>query len=139
METKTRLCPRCKEPRMIEWFGDPKAPYAICYKCRAEVRAERKAEQEQERYINNKCVICGDIHASFATEICSTCHRGIEAFQRSAKLLSRAASFVNKSLRRPHKQAKKFKRQNKQVRELIQSQRADARETRLRFERAIEK
>lgn len=137
----SKLCPRCKEERLKEWFGDPKAPYAICLSCRVEVNGERKTEKQEKRELrfSRNCAICSQVILGAPAEICRQCDSGLRIFNNSPKLLGRAASFLSGKLRRPKKKPKKFKIRNRKLGELIGSQKADERDNRIRFEHAIAK
>ena len=134
----TKRCPRCKEDRMKEWFGDPKAPYAICLSCRVELNGEKKKKTPRLKKSGANCAICERALLQIA-ELCSQCEAGLNAFQNSARLLGRAASFVSGKLRKPKKKHKirRFKARNSKLQELIRQQRIDDRERGLRFEHAV--
>lgn len=135
----TKECPRCNNPRLIEWFGDPKAPYAICLACRVEINGEEKtAKQEKRRQrFSPNCAICESVISG--GEICNRCENGIKAFNSSVKTLGRAASYLGRNLRGRKPKRRKFKQQNNKLQRLIKSQRADARDNHVRFEHAISK
>lgn len=119
---KKNECPRCNNVRPKEWFGDPKAPYAICLSCRVEVNGERKQEKQQKQRLkfSPNCVICDEqILAGF--EICANCQRGIELFKNSTKLLGRATSYVGRNLRGKKRKFKKFRPRNNKLQELIKA------------------
>lgn len=134
----TKLCPRCKQDRLKEWFGDPKAPYAICLSCRVEVNGERATEKQERKVLkfSQNCAICNQVLGAPA-DICNRCESGLRAFNNSTRLLGRAASFLSGKLRRPKKRYKKFKARNRKLGELVKQQRADARDNYIRFEHAI--
>jgi len=139
----TQFCTRCKEQRLKEWFGDPKAPYAICLSCRVELNGERKKEKKQKRDIkfSRNCAICTQVLLGAPAEICSQCEEGLKVFNHSPKMLGRAASFLTGKLRQPTKKHKKtrLKIRNSKLHELIRRQAIDDRERGLRFEHAISK
>lgn len=137
----SKLCPRCKEERLIDWFGDRKAPYAICLSCRVELNGERKTKQQEKRVLKFRanCAICSSPLLPNSSEICRRCEQGIAAFDSSPKMLGRAASFVAGTLRKPIRQRKpkRIKARNQRLQKLIQDQRRDREDARLRFEHAI--
>lgn len=132
-----RECPRCNEVRLGEWFGDPKAPYAICLSCRVELNGE-KVKPKPKRMFSRNCAICTKALET-AGEICLKCEGGLKAFDGSAKRVARAASFLSGHLRRSKKKFRKVKRQNRKLNELVRQQKADQRDNRLRFEHALSK
>lgn len=137
----SKLCPRCKEQRLVEWFGERKAPYAICLSCRVEVNGQRSTEKQEKRALQfrRNCAICDQVLLGPPAEICRQCAAGLQAFNNSPKLVGRASSYISGKLRRPKKQPKKFKVRNRQLQKLVQNQRADARDNYFRFEHAISK
>lgn len=137
---ETRICPRCKEPRLVDWFGDRKAPYAICLSCRVEVNGKQKTQKQEKNQIpfRANCAICNSAILG-QNEICAKCEDGIKAFDSSTKLLGRAASYVGRNLRGKKRKARKFKQRNSKLQKLIQAQRRDANDNYMRFEHAITK
>lgn len=135
----TKFCTRCKEQRLKEWFGDPKAPYAICLSCRVELNGQRATEKQERRALKSSpnCAICWQVLLGPPHEICNQCEAGLRIFNNSPKLLGRAASFVTGRLRKSRKKPKKIKVRNHRLQKLIQNQRADARDNYIRFEHAI--
>lgn len=132
----SKLCPRCKEPRLKEWFGDPKAPYAICLSCRVELNGPN-ARSTRGMKLSHNCAICEKalLEKEKLGELCNRCQAGIEIF-KTTRLLGRAASFVAGKLRKPKRQkSKRLKRRNHQLQELIRQQNRDDKERGLRFER----
>lgn len=137
---KTKECPRCNEERMIEWFGDPKAPYAICLSCRVEINGEKaKGKAKRPKLVGRNCAICETPLLSKIGDICAKCDSGLQAFGFSQRVVGRAASYVSGKLCRCRRKPKKLKQRNHKLRELIKSQRKDARDQRTRFEHAIYK
>jgi hypothetical protein len=136
---KSRECPRCNEQRLIEWFGDPKAPYAICLRCRIEVNGETKQKKVVKQRSRN-CAICSQVLlGATREETCDQCEAGLRIFNHSHVLLGRAASYVGGTLRKPKKQRRRFKVRNQKLGELIKQQRRDDKERGLRFDHAITK
>lgn len=136
----TKFCPRCKEERLKEWFGDPNAPYAICLSCRVEVNGEEKTAKQENRRIrfSQNCAICEAVILDRNAELCEKCGRGIQCFGGSVKMLGRAASYQGRNLR--GKKSKKFKRsktKNRKLQALVKAQSDDARDNYIRFEHAI--
>lgn len=134
----TRECPRCNEERLVEWFGDKDAPYAICLSCRVEINGPKKTKQGDSVQFRANCAICNSAILG-RNEICDRCKRGIELFEGSVKLLGRATSYQGRHLRGKKRKSKKFKPRNSKLQRLIKSQRDDARDNHLRFEHAISK
>lgn len=137
-----RECPRCNQVRLAEWFGDPKAPYAICLSCRVEVNGEKKTAKQERRSLSFRpnCAICSQVLLGEPREICSQCEQGLRIFNNSYKMVARAASYLTGKLRHPRKQKqKKRKITNLKLQKLIGQQKADARDMRVRFEHAIYK
>lgn len=133
----TKLCPRCKEPRLIEWFGERNAPYAICLSCRVELNGE-KSIKRQEKALSPQCVVCSAL--IFADhQICIKCENGIKAFDSSAKLLSRAAAFVGGNLRSAKQKVPKIRKKKRRLEKLVQQQRRDATDRNMRFEHSVNK
>ncbi len=133
---KTKECPRCNELRLVEWFGEVNAPYAICLACRVEINGPQKSKQEKK--FSQNCAIC-NASISRQNEICANCENGIKAFQNSVKLLGRATAYVGRNLRGKQRKPKKFKQRNNKLQKLIKSQRDDARDNYLRFDHALNK
>lgn len=140
---KTKFCPRCKQDRMTEWFGDPKAPYAICLSCRVELngKPKTKAPDNSANNFNRNCAICSQILLGAHHKICEQCEDGLRMFNNNPKLVARAASYLSGQLRQPvrNQKKKRVKARNQQLMELVNRQRADARDAALRFEHAISK
>ena len=135
---KTHFCPRCKEERLKEWFGNPKAPYAICLSCRVEVNGEKKTNTPKVRIKRAECAICAKGLSERDIDLCLKCEAGVDSFDRSPKLLGRAASYAAGQLRKPKKQHIKRRRaKNERLHRLIKEQARDDRERGLRFEYAI--
>jgi len=137
----SKECPRCNQDRLIEWFGDPKAPYAICLSCRVEVNGQKATEKQERRGLkfSRNCAICSQVLLGSSGEICRQCESGLKVFNHNAKLLGRATSYVSGKLRQPKKKFKKFKRKNRQLQQLVKEQRRDARDNYIRFEHAVSK
>lgn len=138
----TKFCPRCKEQRLKDWFGDPKAPYAICLSCRIEVKAEEKTQKQQAQAIAPKlrnCAICDRTLFQSAGDICGNCQELLKLANNSVKILGRAASYISGKLRRPSGKHKRFKHRNTKLGKLIHQQYIDDKERGLRFEHAISK
>lgn len=141
MNPKIHFCPRCKQDRMEEWFGDPKAPYAICLSCRVEVNGEKKTKTAKVRIKRAECAICTKRLSEHDLDLCIKCEAGVNSFEKSPKLLGRAASYCSGQLRKPHKKQhiKRQRIKNEKLRRLISQQARDDRERGLRFEHAISK
>lgn len=140
MNTKTHFCPRCKQERLKAWFGDPKAPYAICLSCRVEVNGEKKQKAAEVLIKRASCAICARLLDEHDHDLCVRCEAGLNHFQRSHKLLARAASYLLGNLRKPKKRhVKGRRRRNEKLQQLIQEQARDDTERGLRFEHAISK
>lgn len=133
----SKLCPRCKEQRLKEWFGDPKAPYAICLSCRVELNGPNARSTRGMKFSRN-CAICEKplFEQEKLGELCERCQLGIEIF-KTTRLLGRAASFVAGKLRRPKRPRKRLKARNQKLQTLIRQQNRDDKERGLRFEHAI--
>lgn len=125
---------------MKEWFGDPKAPYAICLSCRVEVNGEKKQKSSELRIKRANCAVCARLLDEHDQDLCIKCEAGLSYFQRNHKLLARASAYLVGGLRKPKKQhVKKRRRRNERLQKLISEQARDDRERGLRFERAISK
>lgn len=139
----TKECPRCNQERLKEWFGDPKAPYAICLSCRVELNGEEKTKRQvkEQTKFRVDCAICAAPLLVNSANICAKCENGIRIFNSSPKMLGRAASFVAGTLRKPIRQRKpkRIKLRNERLQKLIRDQKRDRENTRLRFEHAISK
>lgn len=134
-----KWCPRCKQDRMIEWFGEPQAPYAICLACRVELNGEEKTKRQEhirQRFVK-LCPVC-DVALPSNEELCDRCTVAARIWN-SARLLGRAQAFITGNLRHPRKQPKKHKRKNQRLRELVESQRQDGRDRNIRFDHAVNK
>lgn len=139
----TKFCPRCKEQRMTEWFGERHAPYAICLSCRVEVNGERKTEKQERRFdkFRQNCAICNQVLLGAPRKVCEQCETGLRAFNHNPALLGRATAFVGGNLRQPKKAHKKkrLKVRNNRLHDLIRQQAIDDKERGIRFEHAISK
>jgi hypothetical protein len=126
---------------MKEWFGDPKAPYAICLSCRVEINGEKKKVAAEVKIKRANCAICAFSLFRREVDLCSKCEAGLRAFDNSPKLLGRAASYAGGKLRRPRKSGKRqrLKVRNVRLQKLIRDQHRDDSERGLRFEHAISK
>lgn len=125
---------------MIEWFGDPRQPYAICLSCRVEVNGEEKAAKQQRRIERSSpnCLICEAVVIFKDDDICERCIDALNHLS-TTKLLGRAQQYTAGKIRKPARKSKKLKRKNHRLFELVNAQRTDAKDRNLRFERAIEK
>jgi|SRR6185369_10513550 len=141
MNPKTHFCPRCKEDRLKEWFGDPKAPYAICLSCRVEVNGERKKKPAEVKIRRANCAICGRLLDESNQDLCLKCEIGLNSFDRNPKLLARGNAYLLGNLRKPSKKEhhKKRRIRNERLQKLISQQARDDKERGLRFEHAISK
>jgi RNA polymerase subunit RPABC4/transcription elongation factor Spt4 len=138
---KTHFCPRCKQDRLKEWFGDPKAPYAICLSCRVELNGERKKEAVAVKLRRANCAICARLLDERDRDLCIRCEAGLNSFDRNHKLLARGAAYLIGNLRKPGKKEhrKRPRARNKKLQRLISEQAQDDKERGLRFEHAISK
>lgn len=140
----TKWCPRCKEQRMVEWFGDPKQPYAICLSCRVEMNGEKKRDRQQKAVqqahvrLSQNCAICCSALLAQNHDICSRCDSALKILN-TPKLLGRAAAFVSGRLRISKHKPKKFKQRSHRLYNLIHAQQRDANDRELRFEHAVSK
>lgn len=86
----------------------------------------------------NHCLICKK--AAQYGDLCKDCWLGLKLFQHSPKLLGRANSYLNhKNKLRTKKERRGVRKRDSELSRLIRQQKADARDTRVRFEHAISK